>query len=219
MKPAADLRNSRGQPLRVIESPGDDQKVAVFYPGMGYGPMAPLFFEASSALSSRGWTVVAVDYRYNENAEFLAASDGEKEAWFAADSLDVGRWAAEWFTGVRQTACVAKSLGTTMLLNQVKAGLVPAETALVWLTPPGNTAAEQFAILPTLSHRSLVAYGTADPNFLRAATARPKPAPRLSLVEVPGAGHSFEVTGDHRRSLNNIADVVDAVLTFLGETP
>lgn len=216
MKPDAELRNSRGQVVRVLETAGDPQKIAVFYPGLGYGPSAPLFFALGNALEDRGWTVLAVDYRYNENLEFLAAPDGEKEAWFREDSLVIGRWVADRVSGTPRVVYAAKSLGTSMLLNQAKAGVIPPEADLVWLTP-GTSAAEQFTLLPTIPQRSFLSYGTSDRHFLGAASTRPAPGPRLALLEIPGAGHSFEVAGDHRRSLANVADVVDGVLAFLGE--
>lgn len=208
------LLDHRGKPLRLLETPGDPKRVAVLYPGLNYTLMAPLFFYLEAALVEAGWTVVGVDYRYNENPEFLAAADTEKDAWFSADSLAVGRWAAERTAGCR-VAYVAKSLGTSMLLHQVRAGLVPAEADLVWLTP-GTTAAEQFGLLPSLPQRNLVVYGKVDKHILKAAT-RPVGQPRVRVVEIPDAGHVFEVEGDIRRSITNVADVVDTVLTFLAE--
>lgn len=79
------LLDHRGTPVRLLESPGDPQRVAVFYPGLNYGPLAPLFFYLDKALEQAGWTVLAVDYRYGENAEFCAAPDSEKDAWFLAE--------------------------------------------------------------------------------------------------------------------------------------
>lgn len=215
--PASDspLLDSRGRPLRLLETPGDPQRIAVFYPGLNYTPWAPLFFYLDKALEAAGWTVMAIDYRYNENAEFLAAPDAQKNEWFLADSLAVGRWVAHRTAGCQRVAYVGKSLGTSMLLHQVRAGFVADEAELVWLTP-GTTAVDQFDLLPSLPQRSLVVYGTGDPHIFR-AQRRPVDLPRVTVFQVPDAGHVFEVKDDIRRSITNIADVVEAVSAFLAE--
>ncbi len=164
------LLDSRGQALRVKETLGDPQRVAIFCPGLNYSLVAPLFFYLEAALSQTG----------------------------------------------RRVAYIAKSIGTSMLLNQVRAGLVAAEAELVWLTP-GTTAAEQFEVLRGLPNRSLVAYRTADKHILKAAATRPQGLPRVTVVEVADAGHVFEVEGNVRRSITNVADVIDAVSVFLAE--
>jgi len=174
--------------------------------------MAPLLFALDQALEARGWTVIAIDYRYSEDPGFQAASDDEKDAWFEADALAVGRWVAQRTQGCR-VVYAGKSLGTSMLLHQVNAGLVAPDAELVWLTP-GTRAPQVYQALRSLPQRSLVAYGTADP-YAPQGDQRPVGLPRVTLVEVPGAGHILEVPGDVRRSLSHVADVVEAVLAFV----
>lgn len=212
--PPEPLLDHRGRPLRTLGAPAGNPRLAVFYPGLNYTVLAPLFFYLARLLEPAGWDVIAVDYRYNEDPEFAAAPDDEKDRWFAADSVAVGRWVAGRAAGYGRVAYLGKSLGTEMLLNQVRAGLVVPSADLVWLTP-GSKAAEIFSLVPTLGHRSLVAYGTADKHFLRAQAGRPAGHPRVTLVEIANAGHNFEVAGDLRRSVTAIADVVEAVGSFL----
>jgi len=207
----------RGRPFRFVDQRRGAQQLAVLYPGMGYSLKAPLFFYLSAALEQSGWDVLGIDTRYNDDPEFQTASDGERDRWFEADSLALGRWVASLTPEYQRVAYLGKSLGTTMLLHQVQAGLVRPEAPLVWLTP-GSTAAEQFDLLPRLPQHSLVVYGTADPHFLKAADRRPVDLPLVTVCEIPDAGHVFEVDGDVRRSITNIANVVEVVLAFLQET-
>lgn len=210
------LLDSRGRPVRVREVEGGSDRVAVFYPGLSYGLQAPLFFYLGQALETAGWSVLGVDYRYNEDAEFLAASEADRATWLRDDSLAVGRWVADRVAGAERMAYLGKSLGTTLLLEQLVAGLIPHRADLVWLTPAGEVEA-LYGLLPELPNRSLVAVGTVDPYHRPALAAGARTLPLVRVVEVPGAGHSFEVPRNVNRSITNLAAIVESVVTFLAE--
>jgi len=205
----------RGQPVRTLDSLKGHPRLAVFYPGRGYTAMAPLFYYLAEGLEAAGWDVLALDYRYNEIADFQAASDEEKDRWFEADSMTLGRQLQNLAAGYTQVVRVGKSLGTTMLFQQLQAGWVGATEDLVWLTP-ARVVETLYETLPTLTQRSLVAYGTADPFYDKTRADQASAWSRVTVVQLAGAGHSFEEPGDVHGSMANLAFVVGAVLEFLG---
>lgn len=209
------LIDHRGQPVHTLDSLKGHPRLAVFYPGRGYTAMAPLFYYLAEGLETAGWDVLALDYRYNEDPEFQAASDAEKDAWFAADSLALGRQLQDLVAGYARVVRVGKSLGTTMLFQQLQAGLVGAAEDLVWLTP-AKVVEALYEALPTLTQRSLVAYGTADQFYDKTRADQAADWPRVTVVQLAGAGHSFEEPGDVHGSLANLAFVVTTILEFLG---
>jgi len=212
------MNDHRGRPVRTLQSLQGHSRLAVFYPGRGYGPLAPLFFYLAEGLEQDGWDLLSLDYRYQENAEFLAASEEERAAWFEADALALGRQLQDLAAPYSRVARVAKSLGTGMLLSQLRAGLVGASDDLVWLTP-ASAVAGLYEMLPTLDQRNLVAYGTADEFYEKERADRAVDWPQVTVVQLPGAGHSFQEPGDVAGSMANLAFVVTSVLEFLQEAP
>ena len=49
----------------------NSRKLALFYPGYRYPADGPLFHFLKLYLLSEGWSVLALEYRYNENPAFL----------------------------------------------------------------------------------------------------------------------------------------------------
>lgn len=215
MKPPKD---HQGKPIRLITSMRGSDRLAVFYPGLNYTLMAPLFFFLGQALEDAGWDILGIDYRYNENPKFQALPNTERDLWFAHDAEIVGRWVKENTTAYRRQAVVTKSLGTAMLVQQIGLNLVDPDTDLVWWTP-GTSAGRIFDTLETLPNRSLVAFGSADKYGVSARAATFASRPTVQLVEIPGAKHIFEETGNPKQTMENIARVVLSSLEFLGGRP
>jgi acetyl esterase/lipase len=206
----------RGQPVRTLDSLRGHPRLAVFYPGRGYGPMAPLFYYLAEGLEAAGWDVLSLDYRYNENPEFLLASPEDQVRWINADALTLGEQLRSFSGPYSRVARVAKSLGAALLLTQLRAGQIGAGDDLVWLTPASAVEAI-YGSLPTLAQRSLVAYGTGDKFYDKARADAAADWPRVTVVGLAGAGHTFDEPGDVQGSMANLAFVVGAVLDFLGE--
>ena len=210
------LRDYRGKPIRLMESMRGSDRLVVLYPGMNYTLMGPLFSFLAQALEDSGWDVLGIDYRYHENPAFQKAAATEKDLWFAHDSESVGQWIRENTTAYRRKALVAKSLGTAMLVHQIEKDLMEPSTDLVWLTP-GTSAGRICDVLETLPNRCLMAYGSADKYAIPVRVRKVDKRPNVKVLEVPDAKHVFEVPGDIRRTMDNVAEVVEATLAFLAE--
>lgn len=217
-QPFPPLVDHRGRPLGTLGELTGKSRLAVFYPGLGYGPLAPLFFYIAHGLEAAGWDVLALDYRYNEDQEFASLSDAEKERWFLADALALGEQLKGLTQGRERVARVAKSLGTKMLLRQSQAGQIDSHEDLVWLTPTG-TLEEIWECLATAPQRHFVAWGTRDPRYTRARATALGALRGVVSLEVPEAGHSFEIEGDTLASIQALERVVGATLEFLQEAP
>ena len=180
-------------PLEISTHHGDGERVATVLPGRGYTCDAPLLHSTRLLLRTRGWSVRTVRWPTPPTPEQLLS--------LAPDLLD----------GVeaRTHLVVAKSLSTRLLPAAVQRNL-PG----IWLTPllhePQVREAAKAASAPTL-----LVGGSADP-YWDAAAAR---CSGQRVLEVPGADHSMEVTGDLDASLHALQKVLAAAGDLLDDLP
>lgn len=177
---------------------GTNGRVAVLLPGTSYTPNHPLLYYTRQVLLAHGWSV--------------------DEVWWSSDDLDdfrTNEWAA---TGVIQTAkaaldkvadrnplVVGKSLGS-LLLPYVSERGWPA----IWLTPLLSLP-ELAEALTTTTGKTLLVGGTVD-DYWDGAIAK---ASGHQVLEMQGAHHGLEISGDPSASVRLLGELVDAITLFV----
>jgi pimeloyl-ACP methyl ester carboxylesterase len=175
--------------------PADPLRVGILLPGARYVPAAPLLWFTREVLQSENWTVLQV--------------------WDEWDrSSDAGQWVAERFDAALQFVgpeanllVVAKSITSLALPSAAERGL-PG----VWLTPLLNLP-EVRSGLKAVTAPTLLAGGTADPTWdseFVAALEGP------DVLEIEGADHGLQHSGDPLRSLDALRTLVQGVRGFVG---
>jgi len=203
-----------GNLIRTIADLHDSSKLVIFYPGYNYTLKAPVFFYLQELFSQEGFDILGIDYRYNENNDFLNVSDEEKDIWFRYDCSAIGRAVKDFSEEYSRIVYVGKSLGTTMLMNQVKDGLIHEKAETIYLTP-GSNSEEIYLTINETRNRTLVIYGNADKYYKEAYIDYIKHRKDTYIKEVRNAGHVFEEEGNVNQSILNLAEVIDLVHDFI----
>ncbi len=200
--------------ITVQQSLKGNSKIAIFYPGLGYSLSAPCFFYLLELFRSNGYDTYGIDYRYNENIEFMNATEELQDTWFDYDSRVIGENLKNETSHYAETVYIGKSLGTTMLMKQLNANLISADSLIIWLTP-GVYVHDIFSTIIESVNRSMVVCGTADKYYKVEEINRIKGRKNVNLKEIQKAGHAFEVINDIEKSILNIVEVVEAVREFI----
>lgn len=210
-----ELLDYRKKPISIYETKSDSANVAIFYPGFGYSLKAPIFCYLIEFFESSGFNILGIDYRYDENSDFMALSDQAQDTWFEYDSGVIGQYVLDRIDKYKKVIYIGKSLGTTMLMKQAQKGLVFTEATLIWLTP-GAYVHDIYSTILEIPNKSLVVYGTADRYYKSEEVERLKDQSKVQIKELPNAEHSFEVKGNIEKSIMNLVEVVKAVEGFVG---
>ncbi len=208
----------KGDSIRVDGELSNNSKLAVFYPGYAYTLKAPVLFYLQELFAQKGFDIVGIDYRYYENTGFLNASAEEKDTWFEYDCSAIGKEINEFAKAYKRVVYIGKSLGTTMLMHQLKSGLIEERAELVFLTP-GVYVRETYNTILKIKNRVLVVYGDADKYYNKTDVKLIRDRKDTLIKEIKNAGHIFEEAGSIRQSIVNIAEVVEAVDDFVGNVP
>lgn len=188
---------------RVTE--GDPDRVAVILPGRGYTADMPLLWYARTVLALQGWTVHTLDWPADMTSD--RAPGRAQEALDDAFGPRTGTAGDGTETGVQPSTrlVIGKSRGSLALPLAVERDL-PG----VWLTPllfePAIATAAR-----NLDSRQLLVGGTGDESSWDRDLAQHSGA---QLLEIPGADHLLEVSGDLDRTLGALERVVDAINAF-----
>ncbi len=177
---------------------GTSGRIAVLLPGLSYTPNHPLLYFTRQVLLAHGWSV--------------------EEVWWSSDDLDDFRrheWAA---TRVIQTATAAldkvadqnplvvgKSLGSLLLPFVAERGW-PA----IWLTPLLSLP-EIADALTTATGKTLLIGGTVD-DYWDGEVAK---ASGHQVLEIEGAHHGLEISGDTSASVHVLGEIVDVIELFV----
>lgn len=162
------------------------ERTAVVLPGAVGGAFQPPVYYTWLALSTSGWSVLAVHEEYH---------GGDREGW--------PRGLAEAaFAHRTPDLLVGKSAGTLV------AGLRP-ELPSIWLTPLLDHLGVVTGLKATRAPQLLVG-GTADPTW-RSEVARRIPG---EIVELDGADHGLTADGDALASVELLRRLVEAVTAF-----
>ncbi|TFG61058.1 MAG: hypothetical protein E4H36_11025 [Spirochaetales bacterium] len=216
------IRGGDGRQVRnVLWTPasasGDKSRgTAVFLPGYQYPPEAPIFFYLQGVFLDQGWSVLSLDYRYNENDVFNRLTDAKKAEYLMSDAEAFFSVVKE-FTGKGTVCYTAKSLGTSVLYHMVRNNIdyfSNEQRQCIWLTPAVNHA-DIVNLLVGNTIRSAYVIGTAD-SFYRPALIQTLSA--LSHVRIlvqPEAGHVLEKERDIVESIENLEHAVSFLDSFM----
>jgi len=201
---------------RVFSFGESNERLAVMLPGYAYSIAAPLFHYGGQLLSSLGFDLLAVDYRYNENREFRAASDDQRKRWFAFDVhavyesvLGRARYKRLLFFG--------KSMGTIAMLDIIERPLPWEKTGFVWLTP----AAAEGELLRALRRHavpSLVVVGSKDHFYRQEEIEQLSALRHVDTKVVEGADHGMEYPDQPLRSVRVLPEILDSIAQFVEGT-
>jgi hypothetical protein len=159
--------------------------------------------------------MIGLDYRYNENEEFINTSDDEKDKWFEYDCKAIGSEVFKAIVQYKEVLLVGKSLGTSVILNQIKDSKIPEEYKIIWLTP-GTSAHEIYKLLNIIKNRSLLMLGTRD-QFYNEKDINNINNDNVAIKKVENAGHVFE-TEDIYKSIENISIALQEIEVFIGKS-
>lgn len=200
---------------RVLLSRESNHRLAVLLPGYAYPAAAPLFHYGSQLLLSRGFDLLSIDYRYNEEEAYRTASDDRRRDWFTSDVRAVYDSVASR-SSYREVLFYGKSMGTIAMLDIVQRRLPWRKTAFVWLTP----ATTNGALGSTLSARSLpslVVIGSKDDFYRKTEIEQLSALGHVSTKVVEGADHGLEYPETPSRSVLVLAEILDAIDRFVAE--
>jgi hypothetical protein len=211
MKNIIGYKNSR---ISIYEELQNIEKIAILYPGYSYSLKSPVFAYLIDLLRIYKYHILGIDYRYNENNEFLTMSEDEKDEWIDKDSILIGNYVLENIKMYSKVMIIGKSLGTTIMMKQVKNNLIPKKVNLVWLTP-GTHYKEVYKTIYETENKSLLIYGNKDQFVDEKFIAKLKERSGLEIREINNAGHSFDTEEDVERSIKNLLEVIKAIKKFM----
>lgn len=182
-------------PCRAIRHDGKAERCALLLPGLFYPTRAPALWFAREAAMARGWSALEILGEPGEHEDPLA--------W----ERECAERAIERVGSVRPLV-IGKSL-TSLLTGWIADLDVPA----IWLTPLLDRSAVIDGLARTRRPALLVG-GTADPTWRRAALPDSDES-MFEVLEIEGADHSLQVTGNPAANLRALERMTDAITQFL----
>lgn len=170
---------------------GTNGRVAVLIPGRRYSPNHPLLYYARSVLETQGWSVEEVWW---EEEDFASEEAVIKKATRTLEKV-----------AHNNPLVVGKSLGSLLLPYVVQRGW-PA----IWLTPLLNEP-DLIAALKNAKAKTLLVGGTADDSW----DSDVAKASGQQVLELPGAHHGLEISGDPVASVELLKEIVAAMTLFV----
>lgn len=170
---------------------GTNDRTAVLLPGATYSPNHPVLYYARQVLLAQGWSVEEVWWNPDDRLSDDAVTTRVKSV------LDV--------VADRRPLVVGKSLGSLALPLVVK-----REWPAIWLTPVLNRP-QLVTALKSVTSKTLLVGGTAD-VFWNGDVAR---ASGHQVLELPGAGHDLEISGDPLASIGILSELVATMMAFV----
>ena len=210
-----------GSPIRCVRSlPGNTggtsdaapDDLAVILPGYAYPCDAPLLFFLRLLLVESGWEVMAVDYRYNERARFLALPDAGKDEFIREEQRFLAARILGSGTSRNRFLFAGKSLGTTALTiwrDTPELRVVEKRSGFIWLTP-AQALPDIVGIIAGGGTPSLLIAGGSDPHFKR-ELLEPilgQQGEGCRFLIVPEAGHILESEEGIAKSIQNTASAI-----------
>ncbi|WP_372867755.1 alpha/beta hydrolase [Planomicrobium okeanokoites] len=210
VKGSAEGYKGYGVPYLMIRQEEASDRLAVMLPGAGYTNQAPLFHYATDIYLQKGYDVLNVNYRYND--EFY--DDFSMEELSEAIRFDVakviGQVLAE--SSYKDFCLIGKSLGTIALASELQRPLF-RDAAAIWLTPLIKRP-DVFDAMLTLPNRALGFIGDEDRVYDAERWNEIKTNPQMTLRLVPGTEHSLEIPGKTLASIDIMKDIMAEIEKF-----
>jgi len=177
---------------------GTNGRVAVILPGTSYTPNHPLLYYARQVLLAHGWSVQEVWWSSEDLDDF------QRFGWATSGVIETAKAALDKVAD-QNPLVVGKSLGSLALPFVSERGW-PA----IWLTPLLNLP-ELANALKTATGKTLLVGGTAD-DYWDGAIAK---ASGHQVLEMQGAHHGLEISGDPSASVRLLGELVDVMKAFV----
>lgn len=191
----------------------DPRNVAIVFPGLAYNSQMPLLHYTIKTLFDSGLNVLAVDYDYSINPDFLGQSQSIRSDWLIEDVESSLRAITE---DQKQTVVclVGKSLGTLALGHLLETHEDLRDVKTIWLTPLIKNPQLLEQMLAYMKDAILV-IGAKDPHYDRDIIDRLNATTQLGGIVIEEANHSLEVEGDVTKSLRVLMQIVSVLQQFL----
>jgi len=191
----------------------NSSKVAIFYPGYRYPTEAPLFHFLKLHFLSNGWSILALEYRYNENIAFLNLPDAEQTEYLSSETKLLQNQLESQLKFDR-FCFVSKSLGTTIAFKMLEndfALLDNKKFQYIWLTPAdSNMQICDYIIENKIP--SIYIIGDADPYYDEKLVSKIKDQMNGSYLIVPKAGHLFNHGEDLLKTMFNNQKIIEFLI-------
>lgn len=180
----------------------------VLLPGLGYTNEMPILFYLHELGIDRGYDVLQVNYDYRSVPRDTSAED-----WSARMLGDVRPTidAALAKGSYKNVILAGKSIGTRVMASLLNSGFDKA-TAHIWLTP--LFMAEPIRKLAMSHSPSIAVFGDADYAVANVDLAEIAKA-GVRLVIQPGGDHSMQIRGDIPQSINDLANAMKEIDSWL----
>lgn len=197
-------------PYLMIKQEEASDRLAVMLPGAGYTNQAPLFHYATDIYLQKGYDVLNVNYRYND--EFY--DDFTMEELSEAVRFDVAEIIDQLLSEstYENFFLIGKSLGTIALASELQRPLF-REAAAIWLTPLIKRP-DVFDAMQTLPNRAISFIGDEDRVYDAERWNELNKNPQLELRLVPGTEHSLEIPGKTLASIDIMKDIMAEIEKF-----
>lgn len=187
--------------------------VAVVFPGLRYNIDMPLLYYSIGILLETGYSVIAIDTRYDAIEEFLTSSDERRREWLQKDA----EGAFDAVTHLEKhelSVLLGKSLGTVQMSHLIQSHQEARLCKAVWLTP----LLRNKQVLNQMVHhegKSLVVIGTDDQQYDDNALAGITQNGRSTILTVLDGNHSLDVPSGVLDSMKELAFVIQSVRKFV----
>ena len=202
--------------INTITAINNSDTIAVLYPGRGYFLNAAVFDYLGYLLTDMKIDILGIDTRYSENYEISNLPLDKQKEWFYYDSAAIGNEIKNELEKYKRKIFIGKSLGTAHIKKNISDGIISDDSLIVWLTPAFDIS-DFYEYVKTLKHKSLIIYGTKDPFYSEKSVGKIINTDNINILEIPDAGHSFEVDGNVDQSIENVKIVINAIRDFIKE--
>jgi pimeloyl-ACP methyl ester carboxylesterase len=221
MKPGKtfDIRGHDGRKIANTLWKSDAEEpvgCAVILPGFLYPAEAPLTFYLKMLFCRHGWDVLSIDYRYNENRDFLSLDDSGRSSYFSEEQHLIADY-IDAHLSYERYVFVGKSIGTTSayeLLDSRAQDFISRVCGAVWLTPAHKNH-DIVELIESESIPSVYVIGKNDPFYDASLIEQLDELEQVSLEVVPNAGHLLEDEESTEQSVENVKRVVSRVQNAL----
>ncbi len=194
----------------------EGKRLAILLPGVGYNNDMPLQYYSSKILSAKGYNILKVNYRYNDNEEFNNASLKEKRKWIRTDVIA----STETILKEREfeeIILVCKSVGTIAGIESLKAIKELRNAMIIWLTPLTHID-EIVNDLNEIENESLIIIGTNDQCYVKENIDLIGAKQNYKNIIIPNADHRLEVSDDIQQSIKIIDGIAKEIHNFIDTT-
>lgn len=180
-----------------------NSQLAVVFAGFGYTYDMPILYYLCKALLEKAYDVLAIDFKYSENKEFLTLEEPEQDKWFYEDVIHIGTFLTN--LDYSQFLLAGKSLGSTACLKLLEQPTIDQSTnQIVWITP-GTFSDQINTYIQQSNKNNFVIYGTKDPFTTEAHIQSIQDKAKIIKVQ----------DGDHSLETPSIVDSISAIQTLI----